>query len=233
MITDSEIQWLKKHCPALQVSEDRTEVSGDISFTAAYDTETGLFTWLLPPKTEAPGLIFQETYKILIKKHKNEKRMPSLRISNGQTEWDVKRHYYEDGRACLNGPVEEHQFMKKEFSFLQYFEMRVIPFLYGQKFYDEYHKWPWAEYAHCAAGILESFFASDRSKEMAEICFDRLKNEKSWSRVKSTLLGGRLPESSKCLCGSSRQLRLCHGTSLFKIMNFRQILSEYSIPITD
>src|ERR1700727_2238404 len=43
------------------------------------------------------------------------------------------------------------------FQIRAFLEQLVIPFLYGQVFYSSKNRWPWAEYAHGATGILEAY----------------------------------------------------------------------------
>jgi hypothetical protein len=85
-MTETEKAWLSKYCPGLKISQDGVEISGEISFTASYDSHTNSFTWLMSPEQTAPGKSLSNTYKVVIKKSTDVHKVPSLEIKTQSKE---------------------------------------------------------------------------------------------------------------------------------------------------
>jgi hypothetical protein len=226
IIKENEIEWLGKHYPNLKINEQRTEVHGDLKFVASYDKTTDQFTPAVYPSQVVSGTVIDGEYKILIKE--NAKTLPSLKIESDNIPFIPDRHFYDQGSACLCGPVEASQFMEEGFSFPLFIERLVIPFLYGQKSYDINNKWPWLEYAHGSTGILQSYYKSGKTLEHAKVCLQKLQADKiHWPRVKAILSGReKIMESSKCFCSKAKNIRECHLDAWFGIIKLRKVLKE-------
>ena len=121
--------------------------------------------------------------------------------------------------------------MESEFSIARYLERLVIPFLYGQSFYDIHGKWPWDEYAHGPAGIFQSYYRSGETIEHAKSCLEKLKlDKKNWPRVEAVLLGKeKLARPSKCFCLTPGKLRKCHPDARLGILKLQDTLKSASI----
>jgi len=234
MITETEITWLESNHPTLKVNTDHTEVSGDFNFTATYDSETDKFTWLTSPGQTAPGVVLSGTYKIAIKKIEDEKLLPSLKVEIDKEKLITDRHFYPSGGACLCGPAEVYEFIKQGYSFPRYFETLVVPFLYGQTYYDLYSKWPWGEYTHGAAGVFESYSRSEKTKEHAEACLRQLQKNGDWPRIKRVLSGEeRITETSNCFCTKPKQIRRCHGYTWSAMLKLKKDIRDYRISLSN
>ncbi len=232
MITETEKAWLSKYCPGLKISQDGVEISGEISFTASYDSHTNSFTWLMSPEQTAPGKSLSNTYKVVIKKSTDVHKVPSLEIEDANLERIPDRHFYTGGKACLCGPVEEYEFMCGDFSFLHYLEKFVVPFLYGQSFYDINKKWPWDEYAHGSAGALESYYRSGHTREHAQVCIQKMQlNKNEWPRMQKLLSGEEyINGATNCICNSRHKMKnhLAVWSGLFKL---RRAVTTYRLSI--
>jgi hypothetical protein len=125
-----------------------------------------------------------------------------------------ERHFSGDRTACLCSPFDEDEFLQPEFQFSTFLEQLIIPFLYGQIFYDAEGHWPWSEYAHGATGILEAYSeVPDQTK--TEECLGMLTKYPSWASIKLTLsqkpyIKGHTP----CFCGSGDHFIRCHPKAL-------------------
>jgi hypothetical protein len=234
MISQSEKQWLKDKLPTLVVSSDGTEVSGELPFTAVYDADVG-FTWLIDPCQTAPGEQLSATYKIRVQQSKSADDVPALKVEDDTIEKILDRHFYISGNACLCGPVEKYEFLSSGYSFIKFLQKLVIPFLYAQTYFDKHHKWPWGEYSHGVTGIFESYSRGIKSREHLDVCLVQLRKIKDkWPRIKSILAGReRLVETSKCFCGSLKQIRKCHPVAWFMVVEFCNDVRKNGINLDD
>lgn len=57
LLTTSDVDWLSGNYPALSPDESCTQVRGELSFTAAYDATSGLFSIARPNVEAPPGMI--------------------------------------------------------------------------------------------------------------------------------------------------------------------------------
>ncbi|MFA5127245.1 MAG: hypothetical protein WC465_04605 [Patescibacteria group bacterium] len=210
MISDQDKDWLSKYYPGLIVSGK--EISGDIEFVANYNKDTDQFSILYNGTPDSiDGLKLSGKFSVIISERTNKASsdLPALIVKNIDTTTD--RHFNQmDKSACLCSPLEEGEYLLPEFSFKLFLEELVIPFLYGQVFYDKNGKWPWSEYSHGAVGILESYLdISDASKARASI--EKLRYDTNWPRVEQVLkqksyIKGHTP----CFCPKADQIRRCH-----------------------
>lgn len=233
MITKGEINWIAKNFPNLNVNENEDTIEGTVWFASVYDKETNRFTAFIKQGMVYPGLIFSGEYKIKISKNKKERRAPKLWVYTDEGKWIPKRHFFDtgDGRACFAGPVEEDDLFTRGYSFLEYFERFVIPFLYAQSYFDEYGRWPWPAYDHNAAGILQSFKNGESTESQVLACIKRLKASKQWNAVEP-VLRGRF-DGKKCLCGSGKMMNRCHSDLIRVAREFHEAAKIYNFSYND
>lgn len=231
MITKDEINWLAKNFPRLTVNETEDVIEGILDFTSVYDKEENSFTAFLNSDISYSGVVISGEYRIKISKNKKERRAPKLHVYTDESKWIPKRHFFDtgDGCACFAGPTEEDNLFAKGYSFLEYFERFVIPFLYAQSYFDEYKKWPWFAYDHNAAGVLQSFKNSDGTKPQVLACLNRMKKSKQWDVVESILKGHF--DGKKCLCGSGRMMNKCHANLIFVARDFYKAVRSYGFSL--
>lgn len=231
MITNEEIKWLSDNFPSLHVDEEGGVIEGTLIVNSVYDDVTNKFTAFPKPGIAYAGTYLTDEYKIKITKSDKERRVPKLQVFIDQSKWLSKRHFYDTGlgRACVAGPVEEDDLFTRGYSFYEYFEIFVIQFLYAQSYFDDYNKWPWFAYSHNAAGILQSFDKSDKTKLQTSACLERLKALKNWHEIRS-ILGGRF-DGKKCLCGSKNMLNRCHANLIWVARDFSRFAKQYELSI--
>lgn len=233
MISQTEVAWLQTNYPNLKVNPERTEVSGELIFAAAYDTASDTFTPLTLPGQMADGVIIRSSYDIHISKNKDASALPLLRIAGNKIKICPDRHFYNSGYACLCGTVEQVNFIATDYSFQEYLERLVYPFLYEQSFYDKYHKWPWGEYAHNEAGILQSYYYAGKTVEHAEECLKKLRRQKKWARLSAILRGHRMTESNPCFCSDNKPIAKCHTDVWFGILKLRRDIKTFGISVEE
>jgi hypothetical protein len=212
LVTDEDQQWLSANFPGLNY--EHSDVSGTIDFIASHDTATNRLRIFERNEEPAPDEVFlRGSFEIVIteRKEKHLSMLPLLKVSG--VDPIPSRHFNQnDKSACLCSPLEEGVFLFPELSLPKFIRHLVIPFLYGQVFYSNYGKWPWKEYAHGAAGLLESYSEINNSSKLQE-CLDKLsKQEKpTWERIKQALgQKSEIKGHTTCFCQKMGHIRSCH-----------------------
>jgi hypothetical protein len=230
MITKEEIEWLNYNFPDLHVDEANGVIEGVVWFNSVYDRDSNKFTAFLKPNTAFSGTVLSGEYRIKITDTKKARRVPKLQVFIDKSKQIANRHFYDTGKgdACVAGPAEEDDLFSR-YSFLEFFELFVIQFLYAQSYYDEYHKWPWFGYEHHAAGVLQSFSRSGKTKEQTSACLKRVRKTSQWDEVKWIMLGRF--DGRKCPCGSRGMIGRCH-TDLIRIArDFYNTCKQYGLTV--
>jgi len=148
--------------------------------------------------------------KIEERKNKTYSNLPALFVEGVDIIADRHINTY-DKSACLCSPLEENEFLEPTFKFELYFEHLIVPFLYGQLFYNSEKRWPWSEYAHGSVGLLDSYLIiSDSSK--AKECQQKLAADIiNWPRIRTALLQkSDIKGHTQCFCPKRDQIRRCH-----------------------
>ena len=232
MMTSEEERWLLSTFPGL-VSREGV-VAGTISFTATYNPNTRQFLHLgQDALDDIGGVQLFCTYGIQVQQEPGHPytSLPALRVDG--IDLIADRHFRKNKNACLCSPLEERDFLLPHFDFKRFFEELVIPFLYGQSFYSEYHRWPWPEYAHNTTGLLESFHDRPLS-ETPEVEWFLLMlsvDSESWPSLRSALerkvIKGHLP----CFCPEHDQIRRCHTKALLGLRLLHQLVRARSLAL--
>lgn len=214
MLSNEDKEYLKG-IPALELSEDQKFVTGTISFDAVFDPakEADRFTLIGSEDANTySGTRLTGAFKVSIEPNWSPSGLPKLVVLENLPK-EARRHFYTgepDLVACVCAPVKEIKFMKN-FSLKEYIETLVIPFLYGQVFFDLKGEWPWKDYSHNTPGILESYHRDDGTDVLDEF-LARLKLQRTdWSRLEPILFGSNLPKGhTPCFCSKHDFIRRCH-----------------------
>jgi hypothetical protein len=231
MLNEADEAWLRSTYPALVFTGDA--LSGTIDFRASYNRDKNRFLILddqLPDQTG--GIALSGSFQIRIEKRKDDSTslLPALYVHGIDSIPD--RHVNPaDSSACLCSPLEEREFLQPAFHFRAFLEQLVIPFLYGQLFYTSEGAWPWAEYAHGATGILESYSKlPDRTR--VEECLRQLVRDANWPRIRSTLQQQPyIKGHTLCFCKKMDQIRRCHPAALEGVRRLQQDLRTLGIAL--
>jgi len=231
MLNETDEAWLRSTYPALVSLGDA--VTGTIDFRASYNRDTNRFLILddqLPDQTA--GIALSGSFQIRIENRREDStsQLPALYVQGIDPIPD--RHVNPaDTSACLCSPLEEREFLQPEFQFRAFLEQLVIPFLYGQLFYASEGRWPWAEYAHGATGILESYFkVPDRSR--VEECLRQLLRDANWPRIRPALQQQPyIRGHTLCFCKKMDQIRRCHPAALQGARRLQQDLRTLGVQV--
>ncbi len=232
MLNTGDEQWLRERYPGLV--SDAKGVTGNIKFKATYNSEIGRFLILGDGIMDGVGglaLSGEFTIRIEERTSKIISSLPAVYVENVNAIPD--RHFGQaDKSACLCSPLEECDFLLPEFQFRVFLEHLVIPFLYGQIFYSQTQRWPWPEYAHGSAGLLEAYsHIADGAK--TEECLRRLVQDKNvWPRIAAALrqkpyIKGHTP----CFCPQMDQIRRCHPIALRGVQRLQDDIRALRLPI--
>lgn len=225
-LTDSDKRWLQKCHPGLRLSPDG--IAGSVNTVATYNRETNLFQILYNGSPDQVGGVrLRMSFSIRLEERADTStsRLPALYVDGVETITD--RHFAQtDHTGCLCSPLEEDGFLVDGLDFVPFFEQLVIPFLYGQKFYSRTGTWPWAEYAHGAAGLLEAY-AKMADPSRAEECFRYLLHDKRAVRRIAALVQqlSEINDHTPCFCQRSDHIRRCHPEALQGLRQLRRHLN--------
>lgn len=129
-------------------------------------------------------------------------------------------HITSQGQMCLCAPLEESTYLPDGFFLDQYISELLVPFLYGQSFFERHGVWPWGTLSHGFLGILESYAdltSSNRPVKPFEArrtleSIVKSANDDGARRIKKTLEADKpLHGHTLCPCGSGKRFRECHA----------------------
>lgn len=228
MVNIDEFEWLSREFPGLNVVSEGVE--GPVTFTANWDGDRSGREFILwpSPEEETTGETLTVTYSIRISPTREDSasRLPELNIVGLGACLD--RHLQQpSGTACLISPLEEGPFLRPDFSFRVFFEQLILPFLYGQRFYELHERWPWGEYSHGLAGVLESYGRlKSFAEEVTTECLRQLHREPSaWEKIRAFLQSfDEIIGFERCFCSKHCRLKDCHPEALFGLKQLRRNL---------
>ena len=226
IITEDDRIWVLEHHPGLNVTD--TGISGTIEFRATYDNDADYFV-VLPrgERADVSGVVLTCKFEIDIvdRERKSASELPALYVRGVPRISD--RHCEFDGIACLCSPFDEDDYLRPAFRFRPFFEKLVIPYLYGQEFYNQFDCWPWSEYDHGVTGLLQSFV--NVSLDETARCLQKFATTPDWTTLKALLgqtqIGGHTP----CLCPKRDQFRRCHPDALQGLRRLHQAVREQGL----
>jgi len=229
MLTDADLDWLKATNPGLRPTPTGG-VSGTARIDATYDAEKNQFQILYREDSVVVGGIRLEgEFGISIENRLKDSPsvLPALCIDGFGSNSD--RHISPDGTACLCSPLIEGEFLEP-FAFRTFFEQLIVPFLYGQLYYELHHQWPWSDYSHANLGILESYQPAI-SRADVTLCLAVLKRDSgSWYRVRAALTQhGTISDSVPCICRLRHRMARCHPRALRGLQQLRSDIREFGV----
>lgn len=227
-LTESDKSWLRQCHPGLALST--LGIAGTINTVATYNRETNLFQILYDGSPDQVGGFRLRTFFSICLEERSDtstSRLPALYVKNVKP--TANRHFVQtDHSACLCSPFEEDELLAGGFAFIPFFEQLVIPFLYGQEFYSHTGRWPWAEYAHGATGLLEAYAGLAKPSKVEE-SFRRILLETSGRR---RILGvvqqlSEVQDETLCFCPRRGHMRYCHPRALHGLRQLRRDLNRH------
>lgn len=142
-------------------------------------------------------------------------------------------HINPNGAACLCLNVAEREYLPNGFNLPDFFHNLVIPFFYGQSYFEKNEVWPGDQYSHGVVGLLEGFLEKkDVLKEDVESFIGYLKSRQEWQFIQRVLISKkRVKGHYPCICGSSKKFRSCHKNALHGLWKLRQTIAEFDIKV--
>lgn len=213
VLTTKDAEWLVEHYPTLVPSEDLAQIVGELSFSAAYDKENNDFSIIRSTDDNPRGIVLTGTYPLLIREAAaGAGRLPKTLIQTPDYPFSGERHFTVSKTACLCGPSEEVHLMQSGMPISKYIEELVIPFLYGQRYYDEYKEWPFPAYEHNTVGALQSYFQNgDPDTIGITVATIREVSKEDWPRIRAMLVASETPtDKLSCLICAGDNPHSCH-----------------------
>lgn len=159
-------------------------------------------------------------YKIQIKFTENfPKRFPLVFELTKKIPENIDWHIFEnDGNCCLSSFPEELIYCNNDYTLINFFEDKVIPFFYAQIFRNK-NGYFLKERPHGEMGWISFFFDELNTKDLRVV-------EKS---LKFILQNIQLERTASCFCGSKEKYRKCHRDRLENIqkLNNEQLIYFY------
>ena len=245
----SDEDWLKASYPELQIkkgADDTPFIEGFLRFDMVFNEKSKSYT--IKPEAEhlAQGHRIQDEYKIeIILKSSEYSNLPQVYEKGGVIEALVKEknlkredfHINPTGSACLCLNTKEAIYLPNGFSLQDFFNNLVIPFFYAQSYFRDFASWPWGEYGHGMAGILESYIEYEAKKENVEMILNAIekfcqKNHLNLNFYKEHLRQKKIKGRNKCpVCKSGIQWEKCHNESLSGFRRLKEHIDVLSIKI--
>jgi hypothetical protein len=237
MVEKDEEEWLREAYPGLTI--DDAGVHGTLTFRANYDAARGEGAFCVLPEgypDRLGGETLACTFAIRISPRtvRASSALPALKIDGMGA--CSNRHIGGDGSACLMGPFEEAEFLIPKFEFVPFFKRAILPFLYGQEFYNLHEEWPWEEYSHRSDGVFESYLGLDvptraeTAKCVEHLTWDVL----GWPRLRALLSQkGKLTGLERCWCGKNKEIRKCHPTAFPGLVKLRSDTEDANVKLPE
>ena len=231
-LSDRDKYWLERDHPDLTyIDGDPGSVVGTLAFDMAL-TRSG---YVINPPLPVTGDHIVDAYTIEIDLTSGRfTDLPIVRVvderilaaseSHGVELEDV--HVY-GGMACLGIRFEENDALPDGYNLRDFINQLVIPFFYGQSYFESSGKWPWDEYGHRELGILEWYLR--KSEKLTEDGVVRLHREIVLAPEWQMLLGvvrniGTVRRSTRCLCRLPNRFGQCHPDALAGLRRLKRNL---------
>ena len=198
----SEKLLLEKYFPTLRMveGENLIYVEGD-----------------LPLKYKIKEVEIDDLWKILIIiPFDYPNSLPLVKEAGGRIEPTLDRHFFPAGHACLCHASEwRYYFSPKESNLKDFLEKLVIPFFYGQSYFEKTDgEWPFGEYKHGSGGMFQ-FYSSKLNIDDVKALFNCIKLLERGSVIKGHW---------DCPCESSRKIRDCHPDLLISLNGMKDFV---------
>jgi hypothetical protein len=227
VVNENDKKWLQEKYPGLTINRENgiQVVAGEFHFDADYQGER--ITDIYEIRIELLGSNLSDLPKVFdiasrIKRNSKERGIPLSDL-----------HTNKDGSACLCVRLSEADYFPNGFSFQKFIEELVVPFFYGQSYFEKSGNWPWETYSHGIFGWLEWYF--DQIEITSGITGEFLKKLKStqvWELIQSELIKDcGIKGHHSCICGSKKIYRNCHNKVFRGLWKLHQDSKEFGILI--
>lgn len=211
-LKQKDIEWITTQYPTLKFDVKKQEVIGDIYINRSYNgySITDVYTIKVVFK-KFPNTTLPKVYEISGKIENIAKELNKCPL-------DMHVNTHADNSLCLVIQDKEKECFNNGFTIKEFFENCIENFLFWVSYYGETGMPPWEEYAHGQLGFFEMFAENELSYKMLVRKFNVFE-------VHQYLL---VDTGRKCLCGSTKEMELCHPLvykGLSKMQNTRLLIS--------
>ena len=148
------------------------------------------------------------------------RNLPAVRETGGRIPKSF--HTNPDGTLCLGSPTRLRLFQSGRPSLEGFVTKCVVPYLYGQAYFEKHGVMPFSELRHGESGILQDLASLYGTSSKAAV----------YDFVCLTALSKRVANKALCPCGSGRRLGSCHNRRVNDLRRrlgrgwFRMLLHE-------
>lgn len=232
-LTPEEVKWLKGNYPDLKFHNGTPPViKGLFKFEAIYQKENA---------QKYP--VIKGTYEIEIKLSSNpSSSLPEVRETGGRISSVISKlgktsadlHVNPDKTVCLCPYTAEKRKLPNGFNLKDFFINLLIPYFYGQSYYEKNKEWPWGEYSHGELGLLEDYLENRGDGNNNELIVEFIENFKriAFSDTCFALARkGKIKGHSLCFCNSNKRIRDCHNFSFRGLWHLKEDIKNNKIKI--
>lgn len=243
-LKNEDEEWLSQNYPALRIErldENVVQITGTLRFSMAFRGEGQPYV-LNPPRDYSEGITIDDEYEIRIEFRGSEfSDLPQVSETGGRLQKVAESrhlklidlHINPSRTACLCIRLEEITHLPNGFSLEEFFNKLLIPFFYGQSYFEKNSHWPWGQYSHGVWGYIEWYLQHQDPHSVIEDLLDLLgrKYGTDWGSIKKALYqkhpikGHQTP----CICGAQRKIRDCHPGVLRGLWKLRGDISALGI----
>lgn len=124
--------------------------------------------------------------------------LPIVREVAGRIPRTADRHVEPDGKACVMLPDDRWRCFPEGSTFGEYLRVPVHNYFLGQSYWEEHGEWPFGEWGHGRAGILEYYRSIVHTED-----------DTTARRFLYVLTKLNLKTHWDCPCGSGKRIRDC------------------------
>jgi len=247
IIKENEKKWLRTNYPTLKIKKDRSgcaKITGMLRFDMVFSPEEESYVIKPSPEHLTRGQRIQDEYQIeIIFKNSEHSNLPQVYEKSGRIvvaannrKRDLRDlHINPDlgNAACLCLNTEEGDWFPNGFNIQDFFHNLVIPFFYGQAYFEKNGIWPYKEYSHGIYGLLEGYSKTGSiTKEKVREFLDYLRKRKDWPFLQVRLDPKKEVKGHHfCMCGSSKYFRNCHKEAFRGLWKLKQDAINFRIEI--
>lgn len=225
-IQQKDKDWLKNNYPALLVKSDN-EISGSLVFKAVFEINGE--TVEIADKYEVRIVLDKSIYSDLPQVFETSSRIKKVAKQRKVSMADL--HVNPTGTSCLCFKLKEPEYLPNGFNLEDFFNNLVIPFFYGQSYFEQHGVWPWEQYAHGVTAFFE-WYIEQKGMTRGELMVFINAVKESYSGIELNRVFDRknvVKGHHLCICGSLRKYRKCHNKALLGLWKLKKDIQAFDI----
>ena len=151
---------------------------------------------------ESKGFKLCKGYKVTIIIPLNTDEIPYVMDIGNHIENNYS-HRYSDGKLCLETDTSIKVRFVEGFSIVEWLSDYVEPYYFTYEFHKRFGEFPFGERSHDWLGILETYSELFQEEDLIKVI-----------KIIKGISINRYCGYAPCYCGSSKELRWCHGPNI-------------------